>query len=49
MKEAHMANQAGSSASGASGGDLAALWTNSSPPPRPQSHRTPCATCTGAT
>ena len=42
-----MANQAGSSASGAMAGDLAALWTNSSLPPRPQSHRTPCCTCTG--
>ena len=42
-----MANQAGSSASGAIAGALAALCTNSSAPPRPQSHRTPCCTCTG--
>ncbi len=42
-----MANQAGSSASAAIAGDLAALCTNSSLPPAPQSHRTPCRTCTG--
>ncbi len=47
LSGAHRENQAGSSASGAIGSSLAALCTNSSLPPRPQSHRTPCRACTG--